>query len=98
MSHIYTVLIGYFSSSYTTKPTETTPMIALESGLGTMSLSTGTGTLSLSTETVSSATGGVIASSASLPLDLSSGGSILAGLPASPMAISDTCKLFVFSL
>ena len=37
-----------------------------------------------------------LTASASVPLDLSTGGSIVAGLPNSPVAISDSCEYFYY--
>ena len=49
--------------------------------------------MSLSTGSAPSTSSGAMVSSASMPLDMSTGGSIVAGLPDSPVPISDTCKL-----
>ena len=81
---LFRVLIFlYFSSSYTAKPVVLGPVYSIESGLGSMSLSSGS---------VPSTTSGALVSSTSVPLDLSTGGSIVAGLPSSPTAISETCE------
>ena len=60
----------------------------MESGIGSLSLSSG------SVQKVPSRS---LVSSSSVPLDLSSGGSIIAGLPTSPVPMSDTCKLIFIS-
>ena len=64
-------------------------MESLESGIGSLSVSGGSVPLFSSR---------VLVSSSSVPLDLSTAVSIVAGELASPTTISDTCEFFIFLL
>ena len=67
------------------KPVVSPTVASVESGFGTLSLSNGSMPISAAPSSVPSV---------SLSLDESSGGSIVAGLPPSPVPISESCKWY----
>ena len=73
------------SSSYANKPSALVIADTVESGIGTLSLTTGSSG-DMPTP------GRILVSSSSVPLDLSTTGSIVAGLPSSPAPLFDYCK------